>query len=339
MKFNEEVTKQKIKIGKKEKDLTVDTRAKTSIGKDLIMKINAFEEKSWKASSDGIKTGFPMLDDAFFKGLVPGFYIIAADSNVGKSTLLTQMTHQMLDLNDNICILDFSLDDPMQDKISRIIGSWVRMDSNEVKFPKDVDDSVIERRKLGVCRLANAKDRYNIYDVNFGNSIERIEEEIETVKEEIGDTQLIVLIDSFHDLFIESEPSLTETQKFNKIAQWTADISIKNDIILICTAELKKTEKASNRPTLSDIRESIKIRYESKAIILLYNDVHYNGDSADVYYSQKNNPDEKFPVLEVHIVKNKISSWKGRLFYYMWASKGYLKECKIDAVKKYRSLI
>ena len=339
LKLKQETFKDIITINGKEREVLVDTRVETPMGETMLKKINKFEKRAWDRDETGLATGFPMLDNAFQKGLVPGFYVVAADSNVGKSTLVTQMTYQMLDLNDDVFVLDFSLDDPMDDKLSRLVGSWVKMDSSEVKFPKNREDHVIERRKLGMYKLYNNADNYLAYDTNFGNDIDKIGKKIESIREEIGeDKPFVVVIDSFHDLAIDKEPSLTDTAKFNKIAQWAADISIRLDIILICTCEMKKPDKDGVRPSVSLIKDSTKIKYEAKAIMLLFNEVHYKQDSADIYFNAKDDL-TKLPVLEVHVFKNKISGYKGRLFYYMWPEKGYLKECNEEATRRFRALI
>lgn len=247
----------------------------------------------------------------------------------------------MLEHNEDIFILDFSLDDPLIDKISRLVGSMVMLESKKIKFPNEQNDLVLSRRAIGLTKLANNSDKYLCRDCNFGSSIEKIETEIEKTKINLEatkpNTNLVVFIDSFHDLCIDAEPNLNEATKFNKIAQWAANISIKHDLILICTAELKKMEKDAIRPNLNNIRESIKIRYEAKAIMLLYNDVHYNQDSAEIFRLDNNN--KKSPVLEVHIAKNKISSWKGRLFYNLFADEGHLVECSKDVIANYNKII
>lgn len=338
MRFKQEIIKDKITINGKTKDINIDTRC-SELGQDMLNVLNSFEKNAWSDTVKSVDTGFKALNNMFFNGFPPGFYIIAADSNLGKTSFLTQITHQMLDLNDDIFILDFSLDDSLDDKISRLVGSWVRMDSNEVKFPKNRDEKVIERRKYGMYKLAECVDRYLCHDSTFGSSIEAIEEEIERVHSHLEEgTRLVVMIDSFHDLFIEEEPSLPETPKFNKIAQWAGDISVKYDMVLVCTGEIKKSEKDNQRSTLNSLRESIKIRFVAKAIILLYNDVHYRGDAAEIFFEQKDCAD-KLPILEVHVAKNKISSHKGRLFYYMWPDKAYFKECPKEVMQKYRTLI
>mgnify|MGYP002514940018 CR=1 FL=1 len=88
---------------------------------------------------------------------------------------------------------------------------------------------------------------------------------------------------------------------------------IQYNIPLVCTAEMKKIN-GDRRPILDDIRECVKIKYEAKAIILVYNEVHYKGESSEIFFN-RNGYMMKQPVLELHFAKNKISSFKGRLFY------------------------
>lgn len=325
----------------KDVDFKFRIDCKTSMSSEMLNVLNTFDERTWTSTNKGIDTGFPLLNNAFQNGMPSGFYIVAADSNVGKTTFTTQLSWQMLKHNDDIFVLDFSLDDPIIDKISRLVGSLVMINSKKVKFPNGESDLILSRRAIGLTKLANNSDKYLCRDCTFGSSIEKIESEIERVKIDLEvtrpDTKLIVFIDSFHDLCIDAEPNLSEATKFNKIAQWAADIAIKHDLVLVCTAELRKMEKDNIRPNLNSIRESVKIRYEAKAIMLLYNDVHYNQDSAEIF--RLDNKQRKCPVLEVHIAKNKISSWKGRLFYNLFADEGHLVECDEDNTKNYNKII
>ena len=124
---------------------------------------------------------------------------------------------------------------------------------------------------------------------------------------------------------------------FRSIAQWGADLAINYDIPVVCTAELKKLY-ANRRPALDDIREAVKIKYEAKAILLLYNEVHYKGESSDVYFLRNGNP-LKQPVVEVHFAKNKIHSFKGRCFFEFFPEMARLEESDAMATKTYNSLI
>lgn len=333
-------------------EFEISGECKTTMGKTTLNKINKFDKETWNSNSDGIDSGFTMINKAFHNGLVPGFYIIAGDSNLGKTSFSTQLIWQILHNNENVFILDFTLDDSEDSKISRLVGSWVQLNSNAVKYPNGQDIGNLLRRRIGLNNLVKNSDKYQCFDsasteANTENKkrkmtdIETIEYVIrKTIKEldkdENKKTQIVVMIDSFHDLSIEALPTLQDTPKFNKIASWAAELQQELGIVLMCTAEIKKLEKDGVRPSLGSIRESIKIRYEADAIILLYNDVHYNSESAEVFFLEDGN---KSPILEAHVAKNKLSDWKGRIFYKMFPKISYFIECTEDETRRYRAII
>lgn len=305
--------------------------------------LESLEKRSWSNTSKGLATGFKSFDKAFDGGWKPGFYVIAGDSNLGKSAMLTQINWMILENNQKVYLMDFSLDDPMPDKIGRMVASWNKVIINAVKSPMQYTHIplMLARRKEGINKIKRSVNKYKPYDSNFSSFIEDIEEEVQRIKIIMEKTdpeiQVVVAIDSFHDLAIKSKSGLTETQKYNEIAQWAADLAIKYDVVLIVTAELKKVE-GYRRPQLGDLRESIKIRYEAKAILMVYNDVHYRGDNAEIFF-QKKNSTEKQPVFEVQIAKNKIHSFKGRFFYYFYPELAYMKEVDENTAKTFANSV
>lgn len=306
--------------------------------------LNKFEEDSWKESKNGLKTGYKSIDDALDGGVRPGFYMIAGDSNLGKSVLCSQIGRQIADNNDNVLVLDFSLDDPKDDRISKIIACKNKILINSVKNPKAYTKypMMLARRLYGLNNMRELSTKYVIKDASETTHIEKIEKTIQDVLIDLdsngkGDVQLVVLIDSFHDLTTELHPNYTEKQRFSYLAERCADIAIKYDIAIICTGELRKVN-GTFRPTPDEIREAVKIKYEAKAIIMLYSDVHYKGESAEVYFRRKDNP-KKQPVVEAHFYKNKFSSFKGRLFFEFYPELSVMQEADEEDSKNYMSLI
>lgn len=306
-------------------------------------KINNFEKRSWDTQKKGLTTGFKSIDKAFEGGLVPAFYIIAADSNIGKTAVMSQIAVQVAKLNKSAYVMDFSLDDPLPDKMSRIVGSNSKVLINAVKNPLNYlhMPDMLARRKEGLNKIRRMVSNYMPYDANDTTFIEDIEQYVTKMMidlEILGEKrQLSVFIDNLHDLNIRDKPNLQDKAKYDYIAQWAADLSIKFDIIVICTAELKKLN-STRRPALDDIRESTKIKYEAKAIILVYNEVHYKGVEAEVYYN-RSDLKEKQPVLELHFAKNKVSSFKGRLFFEFIPEMAHLIESSEKASKSYLNSI
>lgn len=299
--------------------------------------VDDFETRAWSAKNKGLATGFPMIDKAFDGGLHPGFVIIGADSNVGKTAILSQMAWQVSTLNNNAYVMDFSLDDSMPDKLSRVAACSGKVIINAVKTPLNYTQYplMLVRRKNALINIRNNVGNYRAYDSTFSTFIEDLEKEIERMliffKSNKIDKQLVVCIDNFHDLNTTSKPNMSDKEKFDFMAQWCADIAIKYDIVMLCTAELKKLNGV-RRPMLDDIRESVKIKYEAKAILLCYNEVHYKGENANIYFMRNNNP-FKQPIFEVHFAKNKFNTYKGRVFFEFYPEMALMKECD-DATQK-----
>lgn len=301
--------------------------------------IDDFETKAWSQKNQGLKTGFHNIDKAFGDGLLPGFVIIAADSNVGKTAFLSQMAWQISTLNPNAYVMDFSLDDAMADKLSRVAACSGKVIINAVKTPLNYTQYplMLVRRKNALINIRNNVSHYRAYDATFSTFIEDIEKEIESkliyFKSNNMDKQLVVCIDNFHDLNTTLKPNMTDKEKYDFMAQWCADVSIKYDIVMLCTGELKKLNGV-RRPMLDDIRESVKIKYEAKAILLCYNEVHYKGETANIFFTRANNP-FKQPAFEVHFAKNKFNTFKGRVFFEFFPEMALMKECDDTTQKSF----
>ena len=305
--------------------------------------LDGFETKAWQTKNIGIKTGMNCIDTAFDGGLFPGFIIIGGDSNLGKTAFMTQLAWGVVENNQDVYVMDFSLDDAMPDKLSRVAACSGKLIINCVKTPLNYVNYplMLIRRKNAILNLRANVDKYRAYDATFSSYIEDIEKEIQD-KLIYFDSQnikkkLVVFIDNFHDLNIASEPRLQDKEKYDRLAQWCSDTAIKYDILLICTAELKKLN-GNRRPQLDDIREAVKIKYEAKAVLLVYNEVHYKGDGADIYFMKQNNP-FKQPIFEVHFAKNKFGTYKGRNFFEFYPDMAFMKECSPSAQKAYSQII
>lgn len=328
------------------KNIVIDVPAKPKLDHEIEMwdTINKFETESWSPKKLGLKSGYTSIDKALDGGIKPGFYIIAADSNVGKTILISQLAWQMVENNEDVYVMDFSLDDPMQDKISRVVASANKVLINSVKSPLGFVEYplMLARRIDGLNKLRKNTNKYKIYDATFSTNIEDIEKEIQRVKINLeasgrGKTQIAVCIDNFHDLTSSTHPNFQDKQKYDYLAQRCADIAIQYDIPLICTGELRKVN-GNLRPTLDGIRESVKIKYEAKAILLCHNDVHYRGEGAEVYFNRSDSP-LKQPIFEVHFAKNKFSNFKGRIFFESYPEMSRMEEADEESAKHYASVI
>lgn len=228
---------------------------------DMWNTIDEFENKAWSQKNKGLATGWKTIDDAFDGGIHPGFIIIGGESNIGKTAFLSQLAWQIsINNGDKVFVMDFSLDDAMSDKLSRIAASAGKVIINAVKTPLNYSQYplMLVRRKNALINIRKNISNYRAYDATFSTYIEDIEAEIENkliyFKSNNLDKQLVVCIDNFHDLNTKNKPNMSDKEKYDFMAQWCADIAIKYDIIMICTGEFKKLN-AVRRPVPDDLRE------------------------------------------------------------------------------------
>lgn len=328
------------------KNVEISVPAKPTLKHEIEMwdAINKFETESWSPHKKGLDCGFDSLNKALDGGIKSGFIIIAAESNIGKTAFISQLATQIVNNNQDVYVMDFSLDDPMPDKLARIVACDNKVLINAIKSPLNYTEYplMLARRIVGLNRLRAMTPKYRAYDATFTTDIEAIEDEVVRIKVDLdaigSKKQIVVMIDNFHDLTSRDHPNYQDKQKFDYLAQRCADLAIKYDIPVICSAELRKMN-TNTRPTLDDIREAVKIKYEAKAILLCHNDVHTKGEAANVFFKRSDKPAEKQPVFEVHVAKNKFGSFKGRLFFESYPEMARMEQADDQSAKHYAGII
>ncbi len=305
--------------------------------------LDKFEESAWSPSNTGIKTGYDCIDKAFDGGLYPGFTIVAGDSNLGKTALMTNLAWNVINNNNDVYVMDFSLDDSMPEKLGRMAACSGKLIINAVRTPLRYQNYplMLARRKNALINLRSMSDKYRAYDASFSTFVEDIQEEIQKkliyFDEHNINKKLVIFIDNFHDMDLRDQPNLSSKDKFDTLAQWCSDFSTKYNVTMVCSAELKKLN-GIRRPQLDDLRETVKIKYAAKAVLLVYNEVHYKGESANIYYNINGNP-FKQPIFEIHFAKNKYGTYKGRNFFEFYPEMAYLKECDPQTQKTYTNIV
>ena len=324
-------------------EIKLQKRPEDSYSLSMFDKITVFDDASWE-SDFGLYTGYDSLDRVF-NGWENGFYVIGGDSNLGKSGFISQLAHQVITENSNTCVLDFSLDDNIKNKIPRIIASKYRVPMNAVKRPKMYLDSesylsLMARRDKGLEKMkswANNK-KYILYDSSEVHDIEAIEYEIQKFITQVSAGKknrphIVVFIDSYHDLTSNENSREYFLNKWDYLAKRCANIAKEYKIILIVTAELKKIN-GNRRPIVDDLKEAVKLKYKAEAIMLVYNEVHYKNENAGIYFDRKDKR-SKQPVFEVNVVKNKFNDFKGVLFFHYFPEYALYREASEVVTKQY----
>lgn len=320
--------------------------------------IEDFEDRAWSPTAGGLKSGWTDLDNAL-EGFQTGWIIVAGASNVGKTSWLSQLAWKLSDNNpDDAFVLDISLDDPMIHKLPRTVAAANLVLINAVRNPNAYLQfpNMIQRRTDGIDKLKKAKDRYRAIDSTFVepttgkpiSDIDAIEELVKRYKVALleeaklkGRTEprkLVLCIDNFYDLITSaSEAQSSDNARFDYLAVRVDQIATQFDCCVISTGEFRKLN-GFRRPQPDDLRQTIKVLYKCKALLLVHNDVGLRGEAASIYYERQGQT-AKQPVLEVKVGKNKFTQFKGTLFFEMIPECAHFTPCAEEDSKRYLNLV
>lgn len=299
----------------------------------------------------GLDWGIDCFNTAF-EGLNPGLALIAGSPNTGKSCLCLDMAWQIAHANTTTkpaYVLYVSLDDSVKEILPRVIAMDQRIPISIVSKPRKYANDpnampYLLRREEGIRRLKESVNHFKIIDPVYYPGCDQIEHIEHIVTSHIDELQsfdpnyqLVLFVDNFHDMGTTMNFHNDDNGKYDYISDKLSKLATLYDLPIICTAELRKSN-GTRRPVLEDIRETYKIAYESKAVMLVYNEVGIRGESAQVFWEQEGNP-EKRPVLEVKVGKNKFSSYKRRMFFEFMPEMSYLRPSTEMAGMRYSGVI
>lgn len=313
-----------------------------------------FEEESWKKGSGYFSPSFPQMSN-YLEGWESGFYLFAAESNIGKSAAMTNILYDLCTHKENKLFgMYYSLDDSKKEIIPRIIAMDQMIPISVISKPQryqalidnceqgsSIYQDMLDKRKIGLQKLKDMSTNFKIEDGQKITCIEDLYEHMKLVqlfvKSFDEQNNIVVAIDSINDLRFKKSSFSSVREKHDEAAQlvkkWTKEL----DIIILSSTHLKKLNQ-NRRPILDDLKESGEYVYEASVVWLLYNDVSKNKQSAKIYYNT-DNIEDKQPIIEFDWGKNKKSSYKGRTFNYFTPEYSKMKECNEESSKRFNALV
>jgi hypothetical protein len=220
--------------------------------------------KSFRKLQDGID------------GVQNAFYIIAADTNIGKTAILVNLCMDLIESNEKVKCLYFTLDDTRERILNRIYSRQTGINLWEI-YKRQNDPKKATKQHDAVKKIIEYCDseKIDILEVLDSDEILKIVE-----AEYQRNKNLVVLIDGLHEM----NPCLT-----------TAEVRKDPN-----RRKSKKTDDG-NILTTADIAGSRSMGYRADLCILLTPE--NMGDFE--------NPDCKAPFLNVYFSKNKLGFIKG----------------------------
>jgi DNA primase len=258
-------------------------------------------------------TGFEAIDTAF--GGIPAreaMICIAADGNVGKSSLCQNLAMQIALRNSDVTVLLYTIDDTRSQTIPRLISQLTGVEINAICQPKryKLTDEQLDniQKAWGSLREMIQTGRLDIKDAAQGNTLDFARQWIESTKAHTSRPVLFIL-DNFHCL--SGLPGTEEREKLEAASAQVKEFCKVLGVTALCTMELRKREDIRKRPRMEDLKGSKRFEYDSSVVIMMHSPLHADPGDADVDCWSEDGI--RKPILQLWVDKNKISSFKGCL--------------------------
>lgn len=243
-------------------------------------------------------------------GIQPGFYIIGAYTNIGKTALLVNMFLDLLQANPDTTGIYFSLDDNEDIIINRILARLTGLPINACQRPQTIGTdkgSVIDNVYAELIDLSK-ESRLFLYDIGSVFHINGFK----NIILEHSDKKLIVAIDGLYNLQVGDGKGYGGIREENieRANQVKAMVDMWK-IPVLTTAEVRKPQdKKITRPTLHDLMESSKFAYNANLVWILHPPALDKKNEAFRDEVERFNQESE-PTINLWYEKNKMSEFKG----------------------------
>ena len=264
-------------------------------------------------------TNFKSLEKKL-DGIQSGMYLVGAIANVGKTTWLLNLSKALIKENENLQVIFFSIDDHFKKIYFRLLAMEADTEINIVanigeKIHKN--QGLTESQRISHMKNFNrSKDKTDkllekliLLDETDGNSLDFIKSVTE--KACLRNDRTVVVVDNFHK--IRTPNTKTDARaRFTHLSEEMKALSNKFDIPLLMTVELRKLNHPG-APSPDDLKDTVDLHYDCDVTFMLHSEAERKEDSDK--YKMLNG--KKYPIIDVHIQKNKISDFKGKIEYVL----------------------
>jgi len=310
------------------------------------------EQKDYEEGLDGSFTGFVLSTDLHeLQNNLAGnwkkdvWMVIGGKPNSGKTSFMCKLMWDIAtkEKDNDACVIYHTIDDTFEQVLPKFIclgKGNTRLELNHVMNPNyaardSIDSLVHEDRNEGYNNIVDLakRGRLLIKDANDGISISYADNLIRRMKEKYPDRNIVYVLDNFHKLSDFQNIRGDERTRFKELSKVMKGLATKHHICVITTVEYRKTQdnkKAGNQ----DISETIQIEYDANLIAHVHNELHEKGAAATMVH--RDNQGDRLPVIEVQVGKNKITSFKDRMYFQFFPASSYFIGATAEMVNNWR---
>lgn len=249
--------------------------------------------------------------------------LIPGKPNAGKSSLLRNLAWDLINHNEDAFIIYMSIDDTRKDTITSIVSMLSGLPSTKLVSPRTwFTPKQLEGLDYAWRELANRSDRMIVVDTTTGNTLDAAERLVRYFQDKFVSKKIVLFIDAINNLSDYGTDELRE--QVEKKAQKIKNMCNRYDIPIVCSTELRKV---SGRPKIDDIKETGKLAFLANFIMITHNELN-DDQETNVKWDLEDVEEGTIPMpwLEIDVVKNKLSHYKGTLTFKLNAMCSQLEE-------------
>lgn len=309
------------------------------------------EEEKLPIDKIGMRLGADLieLEEALRGDWRDTLMVLGGRANVGKSAFLLKVGYEIANhLENNACVIYHTIDDSGAQLLPRLVciseGSS-ELEINHVRNPnfyKSAED-IQQRREEGYSIISSlVRDgRFILKDASCGTSLSYAESLIRYYQAKYPDRQIVYILDNFHKLRDFEGLSGDERVRFKTMSNIIKNMAVRYHIPILCTMEYTKLP-AGTRPGNENLAESVAMEYDANLIAHIFNGLHELGDraTADMYHTTvREGNQERRPILELSIGKNKITSFKSKLYFKFFPASSDFRSQPLDVALALQSQV
>lgn len=290
-------------------------------------------QKEFDEKKDGKYAGFVLgedlrqLEEALYgEWKEDVWFCFGGKANTGKTSLMSKIGFEIArHAENNAIVIYHTIDDTAKQLMPKLIcvaeGSR-KLTINQVRDPGfncGSNKTKLNKRDKGyqLVRDLVKEGRIVVKDANDGTSLAYADMLITYYKNKYPDRKVVYILDNFHKLQDFATMGADERNRFKIMSSAMKSLATKHHITVLSTVEYTKLERGV-RPSNNNIGETVQIDYDANFICHLYNDVHEFQDQATHYHvelDESNNTVKRMPRIEAIIGKNKVSEFKGSIWF------------------------
>ena len=241
----------------------------------------------------GLATGFEDLDKKTAGFQRADLVILAARPSMGKTAMIVNMAeHAVMSSEDGGAVLIFSMEQPADQLIMRMLSSLGRIDQTRMRTG-DLSDEDWPRFTAAVAQL---RDRPLYIDDTPALTPNDVRTRARRVAREAGGLDMIMV--DYLQLMRGSSRSENRATEISEISRTLKAIAKELNCPLVACSQLNRSleSRENKRPHMSDLRESGAIEQDADIILFIYRDEVYNPETEDrglaelIIAKQRNGP-------------------------------------------------